>query len=123
MALERAVNVGNEFRQTALTVAGPVFREEMIVADVEHDAGVATAVGAEQLFARLGHGVAVRERVDFSMENDPVDHPATEAAGRPALDEIADETADQKLVVVIRQKSVGQVVHLVSTVFNRRRFP
>ena len=111
MVQQEPVSTVNKAGEVFRRITVPVFREEMIIADIQDDAGVSAQRLAEQVAAGQGGAVVVGIGVDPAVKEDTVDDPRAVRRAGGAFDEISDETAEHKFGVAVSQVGVGQIVH------------
>jgi len=89
----------------------PVPCQEMIVDHVDHDRAVTPEFGREPVDTPARHGMPVGVGIDRAMQANAALYGCRELAAKPALDEVAQETADDQVRVGMGHLEVGQVIH------------
>lgn len=83
----------------------------MVVADIQDDAGISSAMPEEHIPAEPASFMGVGKCVDLAMKSDAGFNVSGETIAKISFDEVADETAEHKIVIDVGKIGMCEIVH------------
>jgi hypothetical protein len=108
-------NRAGEHFERLCRVSVPVKCEEVVVEDIDEDAGYVVEVAADPRSAAVDDRVRVGEHVDHLVLPDTVQERGRHGGAVAALDEVRQQVAEAELDGGLGQEDVGQPVHVASS--------